>query len=253
MTRHLTALAAFALISGCQTAAKAPVHDTFTKLSDGKADSSAISSIAYGQTSKATKIKANSYGWLQFAGNIGDDVDFWVRSANGDAVAFLLDANDEVLASNDDASRSTTDSHVKQTLPADGTYYIAFRDYDYSAATFTVQLNGSGVFSCAVDSDCLAVAQAGCCDNGYLAAVNKTRSEDYDVLYACTETAPICAQYKINDTRVAQCDFTSDKCVMIQPGDIACGASTKPNHGCPTGWSCKLGKIIGAAGSCVQN
>ena len=180
MTRHLTALAAFALIAGCQTADKAPVHDTFTKLSDGKADSASISSISYGKTSKAIKVKANTYGWLQFTGNIGDDVDVWVRSTNGDAVAFVLDANDSPLASNDDASKSTTDSHVTAMLPADGTYYIAFRDYYYSAATFTVQLNGSGVFSCAVDSDCIAVPLAGCCDNGYLAAVNKTRSEDYD-------------------------------------------------------------------------
>jgi hypothetical protein len=255
MTRHLTALAAFALITtGCQTAAKAPVHDTFTKLdtAGGKADSGTIASLAYGKTSGSIRVRANNYGWLQFAGNRGDDVSVWVRSKNGDAVAFVLDANDDVIASNDDADYTTTDSHVTATLPKDGTYYIAFREYSYSNATFTVELAGSGVFSCAIDTDCVAVAQAGCCDNGYLAAVNKGRTADYPILYACDQTAPICSHLKIVDTRVAQCDFSAHKCQMIAPGDIHCGGFINPNHSCPDGWQCKLATIADVGGSCVQ-
>src|SRR5260370_10768430 len=117
MTRQLTALAALALITGCHPAAKAPVHDTFTRLSNGKADNGSISSLGYGKTSSPVTVRATTYGWFQFTGNIGDDVSIWVRSQNGDAVAFLLDANDDVIAANDDADRTTSDAHVTPILP----------------------------------------------------------------------------------------------------------------------------------------
>jgi hypothetical protein len=253
MTRHLTALAALTLTIGCQQAAKAPVHDTFTRLLSGKADSANISSLGYGKTSSPVMVRANSYGWFQLSGNIGDDISIWVRSQNGDAVAFLLDANDDVIASNDDADYSTSDAHLTATLPADGTYFIAFREYSYSAATFTVSLSGSGVLTCAVDNDCIAVAQAGCCDNGYLAAVNKGRTADYAALYACSQMSPICSLVKVNETRVAQCDFSAGKCQMIQPQDIHCGGFINPNHGCPQNWQCKLDVNADLGGSCVHS
>jgi hypothetical protein len=253
MTRQLTALFALVLATGCQQAAKAPVHDTFSKLTDGKADGASIGSLGYGKTSNAIKVRENSYGWLQFSGNVGDDVDVWVRSKDGDAVAFVLDANDDVVAMNDDASSDTTDSHITATLPADGTYYIGFRDYSYAAATFTVQLSGSGVFTCAQDSDCVAVAQAGCCNNGYLAAVNASRTADYPVLYACQQSAPICSDHMVVDTRVAQCDFTAGKCQMIDPSQIRCGGFIHPNHGCPSGWQCHFQGVPDVGGTCVQS
>jgi hypothetical protein len=251
MTRQLAALALFTLITGCRQAAKAPVHDTFTKLSSSKADSAAIGSLGFGKTTSPITVRANNYGWLMLSGNIGDDVSIWVRSTNGDAVAFLLDANDDVLAANDDADDTTTDAHIVATLPADGTYYIAFREYSYSSATFTVALSGSGVLTCAADSDCVAVPRAGCCDNGYLAAVNQARTADYALLYACTDATPVCSQLKVDDTRVAQCDFSAGKCRMIAPQDIHCGGNINPAHGCPQGWQCKLATIADLGGSCV--
>jgi hypothetical protein len=252
MIRHLTALAALTLTIGCQQAAKAPVHDTFTRLSSDKADSANIHMLGYGKTSSPVKVRANSYGWFQLSGNVGDDVSIWVRSSNGDAVAFLLDANDDVLAVGDDAEYGTSDAHLTATLPADGTYLIAFREYAYSAASFTVALTGAGVLTCAADSDCTAVPQAGCCDNGYLAAVNKGRAADYPLLYACTQTSPICSHVKVNDARVAQCDLSAGKCQMIQPQDIHCGGLVTPSHGCPQGWQCKLSTNADLGGSCVQ-
>jgi hypothetical protein len=249
MTRHIAALATFALITGCQQAAKAPVHDTFTKVESDSAKTT-IASIAYGKTSSPTKVRANSYGWLQFAGNRGDDVSVSVHSGTCDSVAFILDANDDVVASNDDGS-DNGDAKVTATLAKDGTYYIAFRDYGYGAGTFTVTLQGSGVFTCAVDSDCVAVPQAGCCDNGYKAAVSSSRTEDYDALYACDQSSPICSHRYVLDTRVAICDFTASTCAMIDPSTIHCGGFINPNHACPDGWTCQLGNPD-VGGTCVK-
>ncbi len=131
-------LMAVGALTACRPAAKAPVHDTFTKV--GKAD--AIAPLSYGATTKSVTTRGD-YGWYKFDGHAGDEVDVTVRSPNGDAVAFVLDGNDDVVAVNDDADALTTDSHVVTTLPADGTYYIAFREYSFAPASFTVTLAGT--------------------------------------------------------------------------------------------------------------
>jgi hypothetical protein len=138
MYRTLCMLLAVGALAACRPAAKAPVHDTFTKV--GTAD--AIAPLAYGATTKSVKTRGD-YGWFRFDGRAGDTVDVTVRSNKGDAVAFVLDGNDDVIAVNDDADALTSDSHVVTTLPADGTYYIAFREYSFAPATFTVELHGT--------------------------------------------------------------------------------------------------------------
>jgi hypothetical protein len=148
MNRKLCMLVALGALGACRPAVKAPVHDTFTKV--GQADAQ-VAPLAYGSVSKVVKTRGD-YGWFQFAGRAGDDVDVAVRSPNGDAVAFVLDANDDVVAVNDDADDKSTDAHVSVTLAADGTYYIAFREYTYAPASFTVELNGSRVTSTDVNA-----------------------------------------------------------------------------------------------------
>jgi hypothetical protein len=138
MNRKLCMLLAVGALTACRPAAKAPVHDTFTKV--GKAD--AIAPLSYGATTKSVKTRGD-YGWFRFDGKAGDAVDVTVRSPNGDAVAFVLDGNDDVIAVNDDADALTSDAHVVATLPADGTYYIAFREYSFAPAMFTVALEGA--------------------------------------------------------------------------------------------------------------
>ncbi len=138
MNRKLCMLMAVGALTACRPAAKAPVHDTFTKV--GKAD--AIAPLSYGATTKSVKTRGD-YGWYKFDGHAGDEVDVTVRSPNGDAVAFVLDGNDDVVAVNDDADPLTSDAHVVTTLPADGTYYVAFREYSFAPATFTVTLGGT--------------------------------------------------------------------------------------------------------------
>lgn len=253
MTRAMCTMFALTVLAGCHPAAKAPVHDTFTRVALSKADSS-IATLQYGAKSGATKPNGD-YGWFQFSGNIGDAVDIWVRSPNGgDAVGFLLDANDDVIAANDDGGYGSADAHVTATLPADGIYYIAFRDYYYSsAAQFTVELQGSGVFTCKSDVDCVAVAKAGCCNNGYLESVNASELDSYNALYACSDSAPVCSHLFVQDKRIAECSNLSHKCEMIDPSMIQCGGNMVNAHHCPDGWHCDFhGRVPDIAGSCVQ-
>jgi hypothetical protein len=129
-------IAAMAL-AACRPAVKAPVHDTFTKV--GQAD--AIAPLAYGATSKVVKTRGD-YGWFKLTGHAGDEIEVTVRSPDGDAVAFVLDGNDDVVAVNDDTDAMNSDSHLTLTLPLGGTYYIAFREYSFAPARFTVKLDG---------------------------------------------------------------------------------------------------------------
>jgi hypothetical protein len=248
--RKLCTLFALASLAGCHQAEKAPVHDTFTKvLTSGKANLP-IDTIQYGATTQPIKTTSD-YAWLQFSGNIGDNVDIWVRSQDGDAIAFLLDGDDNVLAVNDDANATTTDAHIVSTLGADGTYYIAFREYSYAPATFVVTLQGSGVFTCARDTECVAVPQAGCCHNGWNQAVNQSRVEEYGALYACTDVAPVCPTYIVQDKRVAECSNVTHKCEMIDPSQIRCGGFINNAHQCPAGWRCQLTPPGDIAGHCI--
>ena len=148
MNRKLCVLVVGVALGACRPAVKAPVHDTFTKV--GQADAQ-VAPLRYGSVSKVVKTRGD-YGWFQFAGRAGDDVEVAVRSGNGDAVAFLLDANDDVVAANDDADDKSSDARVTTTLAADGTYYIAFREYTYAPAAFIVELNGSRVTSTEVNA-----------------------------------------------------------------------------------------------------
>jgi hypothetical protein len=137
MYRKLCMLLAVSALAACRPMVKAPVHDTFTKV--GRADS--ILGLAYGATSQVVKTRGD-YGWFKLEGRAGDEIAIDVKSPNGDAVVFVLDAFDDVVAVNDDADALTSDSHLTTSLPADGIYYIAFREYAFAPASFTVSLSG---------------------------------------------------------------------------------------------------------------
>jgi hypothetical protein len=104
---------------------------------------------------------------------------------------------------------------------------------------------------CAFDSDCVAVPQAGCCSNGWLAAVNTDLVNAYDCANACSEPA-ICAQYVVVDTRVALCDNASLACEMVLPASIRCGGDGVNPHSCPAGYSCVLGPNDTTVGTCTK-
>jgi len=91
---------------------------------------------------------------------------------------------------------------------------------------------------CAFDTDCVAVAQAGCCHNGWLAAVNADLVCAYNEENACTTQGSICPQYVVVDTRVAICGCSSDACEMIAPTSIRCGGDGLNPHACPSSYDC---------------
>jgi hypothetical protein len=84
-----------------------------------------------------------TYRAFGFDAKGGEEITLDVRSVNGDAVAFLTDADYEVLASNDDAAPNTYDSRVVYKVPdgrAAKSYRVVFRDYGLVEATFKVTL-----------------------------------------------------------------------------------------------------------------
>jgi hypothetical protein len=97
-----------------------------------------LGSIAPGETRTAAYANPPLYRAFRFAGNAAETVDFWVRSGDGDAMAWVLDGNFGILAANNDADASTTDAHVVAALPWDGIFFITFRERARHAAHFTV-------------------------------------------------------------------------------------------------------------------
>jgi hypothetical protein len=219
MDRRLCTLFALALMTtaGCDSGAKTPAHDTFSLV--GGIAGENIASLGYDAPSAPIAVPNGfGYGWLRLDGHAGDALDIWVRGS-ADAVAFLLDGEDNLIAANDDAETGVSDAHLAASLGTDGTYYIAFRDYNYERATFTVSLRGAGVFSCQSDSDCVAVPRAGCCHNGYVDAVNVHQVERYTALRACTDATALCPTIQVHDSRVAVCARAVHQCELVQPGE----------------------------------
>jgi hypothetical protein len=251
--RFLSSLILLSVVGGCTQDVKAPVTDDFTDLQgmDEKSDAfsyrmKTLGTLTYGQTSSAKAYSSTPrFRAFKFDGNANDRVDAWVRSTDGDAVAWLLDKSFNVLASNDDANANTLDAHVVFTLPASTstTHYLVFRDYDLVSSHFTVQLGGGPQYdtTCHTDSDCVAVSRGGCCPNGVKVAVTAGSEGAYAAASVCTITPhPVCPFAVILDRRVAQCNFATNRCEMIAAEDIKCGGFIATTHHCPDGYSCQL-------------
>jgi len=146
MYGKICVLLAVGALTACRPTVKTPVHDTFTKV--GRAD--AIQALGYGVTSQVVRTRGD-YGWFKFEGRAGDEIAVDVKSPDGDAVVFVLDRNDDVVAVNDDADVLTSDSHLTMTVPADGVYYVAFREYSFAPARFTAALAGTPAPPAAAD------------------------------------------------------------------------------------------------------
>lgn len=234
--------------TGCSSAqnGEAAKASTAEELSDGSFKSSwkIVGSLDYGQTSDAVDYTGHpKYRAFKFAGNEGDHVDVWVRSQDGDAVAWVLDNDFTVLGHNDDASDDTLDAHVKVTLPANpsATHYVVFREYDKQHATFTVQLDGTPApdfGACQTDADCVAVQKVACCPNGSKIALTSGDEKAYASWFACTNPPASCPLFVINDTRVAECNAQTNHCEMVAIDQIKCGGFIRDAHQCPAGYDC---------------
>src|SRR5277367_1977951 len=109
----------------------------------------------------------------------------------------------------------------------------------------------AGVYTCKVDSDCVAISKGGCCPEGWKVAVNKGKITTYEASHTCDEKT-ICPLFVVDDTRVAECDTDTNKCVMVDPDAIRCGGFTTNPHKCEKGWSCEANKIPDVPGTCIE-
>jgi len=118
-------------------------------------DMKIVGTLEYGQTTGGIAYtNLPKYRALKFAGRKGDLIEVWVRSATGDAVAWVLDDQFKILAMNDDADGTTVNARIALTLPGNSndpditTYYVVFRDYSLASANFTVSLaRGASFFT----------------------------------------------------------------------------------------------------------
>jgi hypothetical protein len=218
-----------------------------------------LGSLEYPQsTDTAAYTGSPEFVAFKFGANAGDRVDIWVRSADGgDAMAWILDDNFATLASNDDASHSTLDSHVKWTAKAGETFthYLVIRDYWESPATFTVSFTGkkakkADFYSCKVDSDCARVPK-NCCTNLGNTAVNVNEKQAYHDSLNCSSSR-ICPMFMTPpDPSVAECG-ANHQCTLVKPADIACGGFTANAHQCPANYKCVQSSTPDVPGTCVE-
>ena len=180
-----------------------------------------VAEVQYGQTSpNIDYTRKPRYRGVHFDGHAGDHVDIRVESINGQAMSALTDGNYKPIV-------SKFGSHIATVLPPGAEpypnrYFVIFQEERLHPATFTVTVQKEGTaasdyLACQVDSDCIAVAKAGCCNNGYKAAVNKDRVDAYRAANACKTEHPICAQFIVDDHRVAHCNSAAQQCEMVEP------------------------------------
>lgn len=194
------------------------------------ADVKIAGALEYGETSEPIDYSQNPrYTALVFNGKPGDRIEVTVEPATPQTTIALADGALKKLA--------TGNSRLNATLPGEGSdveaFYLIVWEEKFRPTQFKLQLRRKGESSslagkeesgkkstvpeylaCSANSDCVAVPKAGCCNNGYKEAVNRNFIEQYKAANACKEQGVMCAQYLVNDTRIARCDTQAKKCEM---------------------------------------
>jgi hypothetical protein len=260
----LAALAAAAIGCGADEGKKpitageiAVLRDRTLASIDDKADGDAmlVGELVYGQTSSlVTYYAPPDYRLFAFTASTGDEVEVRVSSTNGgDAIAWVVDADFEVLAMNDDASSATFDARVSLVIPphADSRHYVVFRDYGYDWAKFRVALDGTAP-GCQHDTDC-EIVEAGCCAVGDFIALPGDEVAAFEESKDCDKDAS-CPLVPIQDRGAqALCDVGTGACELVLPDDVACGGHSSNAHACPDGWSCRGDALAwDGLGECLQ-
>jgi len=120
-----------------------------------------------------------------------------------------------------------------------------------------VEIASLDIFGCVQDSDCVAIPLAppnsGCCNNGWLIAVNSTKVDLYNETTKCNVKG--CPQYVVKDERVSICTFSNHTCAMIAPAAIVCGGGERYVHSCTSSYSCIFPNPpeIGGSGLCYPD
>jgi len=100
-----------------------------------------VGDLAFGETKTVQYSETPRYRALRVQASAGDTIDAWVRGTRGaDAQAWILGSSYATLATNRDASTSTTDAHVVKKVGTTGTYYLVVREANLEDAELTVAL-----------------------------------------------------------------------------------------------------------------
>jgi hypothetical protein len=225
-----------------------------SRVDENVAAQAQTTTLSYGTSSQPISVAGgpSSWGWIQFSGSRGDQVVVQVSALDGEAVGYVVDASRKQLAYGR-AAHGGGVARLELTLAADGVYSVAFRDFHHRRATLTVTLDGEGIFTCASDHDCVAVARAECCPTGLKAAINASAEARYYATYACGDHPNVCPIYLIVDRRVAECNRGSRRCELIDPEQIQCGGFIRDPHQCAPGWTCQRNAIPDLPGQCIAN
>ena len=224
---------------------KAPVEDPFAGAAGGKGDHLSVGLIGaldFGESSGPVLYRdPPRYLAFELEAEEGDSIDVRVRAVNGgDAVAWVLDSEGSVLASNDDESASSLDARIRLDIgpTVDPFHTILFRDYHLEQGVFEVTLDGQRDFTtCKRDSDCQMI-DADCCPMGDWIAVRADRVDDYQESLEC-DMNQICPRPPLFDNgESAICDNNSNTCEVLLPGQIRCGGHPLNPHACPDGFEC---------------
>lgn len=258
MRARIFALGA-AMALGCTTTDDKPVaEEDFgdLALAGGKADHQTfLGTLSYGQQSWLVSYKnPPRYRAFAFTAAAGDQVEVDVRSTNGDAMAWVTDADLAVLGFNDDASSSTFDARVTLEMPAAGTFYILFREYGHQSATFRVSLDGVAAqpAECQVDADC-AMVEVGCCAVGNWTSVPHDQVDAFQDAKDCSPNQVCPLQPIVYRGEQAICDVDTGLCEVALPEELACGGRSTNPHSCPDGWVCTGEQLAwDAPGTCAR-
>ena len=232
-------------LGGCAGEGKPAPDDRFEGQMGGKADHQSMAilcSLEMGASSGAVQYqKPPRYLGFSFEAGAGDTIDVRVRALDGgDPIAWVVDDDGTILATNDDESSSSLDARIQLAMlaSADPTYYILFRDYDELPGLFSVSLGGTlDLVTCARDEQCQMI-EAGCCPVGDYIAVRTDRVALYQQSLECDDTQ-LCPRPPIFDRgESAICDNDSHTCEVVLPDEIECGGRALNPHECPPGWEC---------------
>lgn len=243
----MAAAALFGCVAGCSTGTDELDSSTVSYL--GTVGPTAIvGELAFGRSVSVAYTSTPRYRAVSFVAQDGVEVDAWVRSADGDAVAWITDADFKSIAASDDAAPGTHDAHVKVSIARGGRYYIVFRERDYERATLTVSLDqGDPVpgAACAVIDQVVSRACGMCGRKSILCEKTPSGALAWSAYSPCEGEAGECTPGTQREEACDNCGTRSVSCTSTcRWATSACSA--------PPAATCTPGSVDLTSAGCAQ-
>jgi hypothetical protein len=213
---------------------------------------SVVGSIVPGTSSAPIRYSATpKYRALSFTASAGDRFEAWVRSTDGDAVAWITDATFKSLATNDDASPGTHDAHVLATIEKTGLQYLVFRERDFEPAVFTASLARAADSaptpgtSCTTENEIARQACGFCGQKAIVCLRDDSGTKTWSEYGPCEGEHGTCAA---GSTRVAACNHCGTR---TETCSAACEWKTSSTCSEPMGAGCSPGSVDISTAGCA--